>query len=104
LNLRQDETQLVGNWKSEGGVVSADAIALRIQQLCTKFLVKIAEDPASSGWITLFRDPADGRLWERTYPQSDMHGGGPPSLICISEAEALARYGVAFQGVKGASQ
>jgi Immunity protein 27 len=32
----------------------------------------------------LFRDPGDDRYWERTYPQGEAQGGGPPPLIALS--------------------
>jgi hypothetical protein len=44
-------------------------------------------------WETLFQDHDDGRYWERTYPNSEMHEGGPPALVCVSEEEAKAKYG-----------
>ena len=47
----------------------------RIQQLIRDELVKIARD--LTGWRVLYRDPKDGRLWQLSYPQSEMHGGGP---------------------------
>ena len=43
-------------------------------------------------WQLLYRDPKDGRLWEQTSPQGEMHGGGPPRLAVISEEEARKRY------------
>ena len=46
----------------------------------------------SAGWETLYRDPRDGRLWELTYPQSEMHGGGPRRLHVLSRDEAAAKY------------
>jgi hypothetical protein len=55
-------------------------------------LVELARSP--DGWATLFRDPADGRLWEHTYPESDLHGGGPPALQVISPDDARAAYGI----------
>jgi hypothetical protein len=39
-------------------------------------------------------DPDDGRYWERTYPQSEKHGGGPPQLKCLTFQEASKKYGV----------
>ena len=33
-----------------------------------------------SGWITDYRDPRSGATWQLTYPQGEMHGGGPPLL------------------------
>ena len=51
---------------------SADAVCLRIEHLTTKVFEPLAV--SSDGWDALYRDPADGRLWERTYPSSELHG------------------------------
>jgi Immunity protein 27 len=53
-----------------------------------RYLAKIA----SSDWETLFRDPSDGRYWERTYLHSETQGGGPPSLFALSAEKAHAKY------------
>ena len=53
-------------------------------------LEKLAVD--SSGWLSLYRDPSTGELWEITYPHSEMHGGGPRALSHISVADARVRY------------
>jgi len=42
---------------------------------------------------TLYRDPDDGRYWERTYPQSELHGGGPPELRVLATEDARQKYG-----------
>jgi hypothetical protein len=63
----------------------------RIQQLIRDELVKIAKD--SSGWRVLYRDPKDSRLWELSYPQSELHGGGPSKLTCISSQLAETVFG-----------
>jgi hypothetical protein len=38
---------------------------------------------------------ADGEL---SYPQSHLHGGGPPTLEPLSKDEATMRYGANFAG------
>jgi len=53
-------------------------------------LEKLATD--ASGWLSLYRDPATGRLWELSFPSSEAHGGGPRQLAPITEPEAKARY------------
>jgi len=52
---------------------------------------KIAHDP--SGWQTLYRD-GSGELWEVTYPNSAMHGGGSRELTRISGENAATVYGI----------
>ena len=89
-----EETEITGTWASVGGRAIADESCRRIERLTTAYLVRIATDRASGGWAVLFRDPGDGRLWERDYPQSELHGGGPPRLRAITDAEAARRYSV----------
>ena len=91
-DLRTDEVELVGEWvQHQSGVVS-DHTCNRIEWLVAQLLERMAAD--SSGWDTLLRDPRDGRLWERTFPKSEMHGGGPPTLRLLSPAVAAAKYRV----------
>jgi hypothetical protein len=89
--LQPDETDLLGKWTFLNGRMWADPTTERIEVLVDRHLQKIATD--WSGWETLYRDPQDGRYWEHTYPQSEMHGGGPPRLTNISFDEAKAKYG-----------
>jgi hypothetical protein len=92
MNIRADEKELVGQWLFDGKAVQPDAVAERIEHLTNRVLQKIATSRAYGAWETLFRDPADGRLWERTYPQGELQGGGPPKLAEISETDAHAKY------------
>ena len=85
------ESALIGQWLAHGTLVVADETCHRIDALVASHLIVLAT--SADGWSALYRDPADGRLWERTYPHSDWHGGGPPSLQCISLAQARATYG-----------
>jgi hypothetical protein len=55
--------------------------------------------PLSGAWETPFQDPNDGRFWERTYPHSEMHGGGPPRLTLMSTEKVRKKYGIEGQGV-----
>jgi hypothetical protein len=91
-----DETELVGRWQLINGRVRADATCERIEHLVSTQLIRLGSD--ASGWDELFRDPFDGRLWERTYPDSDSEGGGPPRLACISRDAALEKYGSVVGG------
>jgi hypothetical protein len=81
---------LTGKWEARGGQVVADNTAERIQALVANHLIKVGEDLGD--WDVLYRDPDDGRLWELLYPQSELHGGGPPELRLISDAEARKKY------------
>ena len=89
--LTPEEVDLRGNWlvRNDRSVV-ADATEKRIEWLTTQKLQRVAND--WSGWETLYRDPRDGRLWELTFLQSEMHGGGPRRLHVLSRDEAAAKY------------
>jgi Immunity protein 27 len=91
VKLRPDETDLLGKWQIVGGEVVADDTCKRIQHLISSYLIQAAID--KSGWEKLFKDPQDGRYWELTYPQGEMHGGGPPRLTCLSLEQAKSKYG-----------
>jgi len=91
--LRPDETLLVGQWLVENGESRADDVSTRIEWLIHHQLQKIMDSPQGGGWETLFRDPHDGRLWERSYPRGAMHGGGPPQLRRLTSEEAEEQYG-----------
>jgi hypothetical protein len=88
--LRPEEKLLAGEWVSSANGVVGDETCERIDRLTKDVLERIADD--ATGWESLFRDPADGRLWELYYPHSEMHGGGPPSLRYLTEVLASAKY------------
>ena len=62
-DLDADETELVGTWAPSGSGVHADETTRRIEWLVATRLQKIS----GGGWETLYRDPRDGRFWERTF-------------------------------------
>ena len=90
-SLGPEEALLVGQWVAVQGATQADAVAKRIESLVRDRLDRIGV--TADGWDTLYRNPLDGRLWELTYPQSGLHGGGPPSLAVISAPDATRKYG-----------
>jgi hypothetical protein len=79
----------------QDGGARGDAACERIEWLIAHHLQKIADRPQSGAWETLYRDPEDGRYWERTYPQGEMHGGGPLQLKRLTIQEATEKYGAA---------
>jgi len=92
MKLKPSENMLVGKWKLADGKLVADDVCERIDALVDRYLTKLGID--TSGWDSLYKDPIDNRLWELTYPQSDMQGGGPPCLAVIEEAVAKIKYDV----------
>ena len=91
-DLASDESALRGDWVQVGAQMQGDAVCERIEWLVKSRLERVATD--ASGWDTLYKDPRDGRMWELTYPRSEMHGGGPPSLTVVARDEASRRYEV----------
>ena len=87
--LRPDETELVCKWRMENGRVVGNEACDRIDELIFHYLRQVAD---IAGWDFLYQDPEDGRYWELTYPHSEMQGGGPPRLDCISPADARRKY------------
>jgi hypothetical protein len=87
MNIRPDETEIVGSWIFNDNRMYADSA----EALTGNYLQKLAND--SSGWETLYRDPHDGRLWELTYPHGSMQGGGPKKLWNITNEIARQKYG-----------
>lgn len=83
--------ELVGEWQVVGARVEAnDSCQLIAKELPR--LTKLAA--AEAGWSTLYRDPTDSRLWELTYPQGELHGGGPPTLRVMQGDAAKEKYGL----------
>jgi hypothetical protein len=92
MKILSNETELTGKWIFEHGRVRGDATCERIQWLTSHYLKKLGISEESGGWEALFQDPEDQRLWEQTYPESGMQGGGPPALRCISKEVARKKY------------
>lgn len=92
--LQPNETILTGKWLVQDGQTRRDTISERIQWLISHQLQKVADSPQWGAWETLYRDPDDGRYWERTYPRGEMQGGGPPQLKCLTAEEAVQKYRV----------
>ena len=83
----------MGDWIVKGTNVRGDEVCNRIEWLVSEILEKIAISKEWGAWETPFRDPEDGRFWERTYPKGEMQGGGPPALKQLSREQAKAKYG-----------
>jgi hypothetical protein len=92
MRPNKEEIVISGKWIVEGKKITPDETCERINWLKTNYLQKIATDV--SGWDVLYLDPGDGRFWELTYVNSEMHGGGPPVLKNILSEEAKHKYGI----------
>lgn len=86
------ETSITGSWVHENGAVKADDVCERIEYLKSSYLRRVGVSKEFGDWMVLYQDPEDMRYWALTYPQSEMHGGGPPALMNISKEEANSKY------------
>ncbi|MBI1354256.1 MAG: hypothetical protein GC160_07915 [Acidobacteria bacterium] len=93
--IDHSEVEIAGRWIEADGKIRPDEACHRIEQLTEKHLTQIVNSPIGGDWEILYRDPSDGRYWEKTYPQGEMQGGGPPCLRAIDIAEARSKYDVA---------
>ena len=89
-NINEWEYEIQGKWENINDKLVEDDNCCRIRSLIKNRLVKICSD--SSGWDVLYKDPADGRYWELIYQNSEMSGGGPPTLRHLSKTDANAKY------------
>jgi hypothetical protein len=93
-HLLSDENELVGRWCESEGKIQGDAVCRRIERLTGGILQFVQSHPEVGAWRRLFCDTSDGRYWERYYPQSELHGGGPPALRLLSDEELATEYGI----------
>jgi hypothetical protein len=70
--------ELTEHWVVQGSSVSAEGDAAKIDALLSAELIKLSA--TDGGWRTLYRHRLTGGLWELSYPQGEMHGGGPRRL------------------------
>lgn len=89
--LKPDEKELKGSWVKVDNKIVGDAVCKRIEYLTENFLFKLGYSQYGA-WETLYQDPKDRRYWEKVYPHGEMHGGGPPSLLNLSEKQAREKY------------
>jgi Immunity protein 27 len=88
--ISSDETIIEGQWLYDGKEVNGDEACERIKWLTSEVLERVCVD--ESGWETLYRDLKNNRQWLLYYPQSEIHGGGPPTLKVISDEEVRGKF------------
>jgi hypothetical protein len=79
-----DPNDLRDLWYSEDGKMLAGADALAINEMLATKLEEVRTDVTN--WIVIFRHRDTNQLWELSYPQSELHGGGPRRLRLIDSA------------------
>lgn len=88
--LKSDEFILIGSWKIVNGNVVSDEVCQRIENLIDNYLKKVSTE--KTGWEILYQDKNDNRYWLLTFPKSDWHGGGPPTLKMLTEVEVSEKF------------
>ena len=91
-DLAPYERELVGEWLETSTGTQPNDVDRRILWLVSRRLV--ARGSIEGGWRQLFVDPHDGRLWELSFPQGSLFGGGPRRLAELSPREAAAWYDI----------
>lgn len=99
MKIHPTETLITGKWISSNEPAAEDETCERINELLRSHLRQIGHD--ASGWDVLYRDPDDERFWELTYPESELHGGGPAQLRCLTLDEARKKYGAVVSKCAG---
>lgn len=91
LQIREDALK-GGPATDVGGRAVTGPTRTRIDWLTTQHLERIEHNAETA--TTLYREPTDGRYWERTYPRRDEQevGDGPPALHCLTEEAARQKY------------
>ncbi|AMR32540.1 hypothetical protein A0256_14465 [Mucilaginibacter sp. PAMC 26640] len=92
MEIDKDETKITGHWTFDGSKMIADDECKRIDSLRSHYLKYVSADPTC--WLKLYQDPGDGRYWQLQFEHGEMQGGGPPSLILLSELEAKDKYNI----------
>ena len=87
MELLSSETKIIGAWIEHGSKVISDKATNRIHWLIENSFDEIAK----LNWEIIYKDNTDGRYWLLSYPQSEMHGGGPPSIECISKEQVVKK-------------
>lgn len=90
MEIKKDEIEIVGKWLLKDNKVIEDENSKRIHFLIDEYFQKVSE--SESGWEILYQDPNDKRYWELKYLNSDLHGGGPPSLFHLPQRAAIEKY------------
>ena len=76
----------------KNGSLVPDSICKRIDWLINNYLEQIAVN--SDNWSALYKEPSNENYWGLSYPQSHMHGGGPPMLRRISKDHVNKMYNI----------
>jgi hypothetical protein len=75
-------------WELHDGRMRAVGDARLIDDLLKNELVEVRKD----NWAVLYRHKETGEYWDLTYPQGELHGGGPRRLRVVSDPDSWTPY------------
>lgn len=70
-------------WHAEDGKVTACGDVAAIDEMLATKLEEVRTE--EGGWVIVFRHRDTHQFWELSYPQSELHGGGPRRLRQIGQ-------------------
>jgi|TARA_B110000902_G_scaffold86485_1_gene102630 hypothetical protein len=73
-----NQKEIIGKWIFKDGKVLADSNCNTIELMIKNDLIEFESD--DDNWIKKNKGKKDGSIWELTYPEGHLHGGGPPKL------------------------
>ncbi len=76
------EKEIIGKWVFKDGKMVADANCQLIDSIIKNDLKEF--EKSEDGWTKRYKH-TNGSIWELTYPESHLHGGGPPKLSRIEK-------------------
>ena len=79
--IKPNESPLIGKWIELNGSVIADEVCSRIEWALSNQLTLLE----AKNWEGIYVDDESKQRWKLTYPDSHLHGGGPPRLDAISQ-------------------
>lgn len=72
--------EIIGKWEFINGEIIADANCKIIATMIKNELLEI--ESSADGWTIKYQG-SQGEIWELSYPESHLQGGGPPKLVRI---------------------
>jgi hypothetical protein len=72
--------EIIGKWIFKNGEVITDSNCKVIESMIKNDLTKL--ETSDDGWTIRYKGN-DGEIWELSYPESELQGGGPPRLLLV---------------------
>ena len=72
--------EIIGKWIFKNGKVIADSNCNIIESMIKNDLTKLESN--DDGWTIRYKGN-DGGIWELSYPENHLQGGGPPKLVLV---------------------